>query len=486
MTLAHKTTVGILWKFSELLSRSGIQMIVTLLLARFLLPEDFGLLAMMTVFLAVAAMLMESGFRQALIRMRTVTQKDCNTAFYANLALGSIAYVLLFISAPFIAHFYNEPRLVLLIRTAGAGVLINAFQLVQSVLLSRELDFKAQLKASLPAVTISGVVAVVLAYMGAGVWALIIQILLAALITTILLWILQGWRPTLAIDFSSLWRMYNFGYKLFLADLSNTIFLNLYFVVIAKIFTAAIAGYYFFAARIRDMVLNQLVASIQVVTYPALSIMQDDDIRLKSAYRKIVCVTTFLLFPAMLMLAALAEPLFDCLLPPEWHPAVLYLQLLCLAGVLYPLHVINLNIITVKGRSGLFLYLEIIRKVMFVVILVVSIRFGIFGVLVGQIINSVLAYIPNSYFTNRLIDYTVCEQLADFMPGLILAFLVAMACYSASHLVEWSPFLKLLVFALSSCLLYVGLAHLFGLQAYTIAREVLLSRNSGKEHSCEN
>lgn len=361
MTLTKKITTGIIWNFTEQLGRRGIEVVITLLLARFLAPSDYGLVAMMAVFLAVAMSLMDSGFKQALIRLQDAGQIDFNTAFYANLCLGAFSYCLLFLAAPYIAAFYEEPRLVILIRVVGMNILINAFQVVQSAILSRELNFKAQLQAAIPAGIISGIIAIGLAFVGFGVWALIAQMLLASMITTVLLWWLQGWRPTVGFSRPSLRDMYNFGYKLFLSGLLDTIFQNLYVIVIAKLFATTVAGHYFFAKKIKDLVISQLVTAIQNVTYPALATFQDDDIRLKAGYRKIIGITTFLLSPVMLLLAAVAEPLFVFLLPEQWHAATMYLQLMCIASVMYPLHAINVNILQVKGRSDLFLLARPLR-----------------------------------------------------------------------------------------------------------------------------
>ena len=476
MSLAQKTITGIIWNFAEQLGRRGIAVIITLLLARFLAPADFGLIAMMAVFLAVAQSLMDSGLKQALIRQQGASQIDFNTAFYANLTLGLISYILLFLSAPLIAQFFNEPRLIILVRVAGLNIPIHAFQVVQSAILSRNLNFKTQLQASIPAGIISGLIAIGLAYTGFGVWALIAQMLLSSLITTALLWKLQSWRPSLSFSCKSLGSMYNFGYKLFLSGLLDTIFKNIYVVVIAKLFTASIAGFYFFAEKIKEIVISQLVGSIQTVTYPALATMQSDDKRLKAGYRKVIQVTTFILFPSMLLLAALAEPFFNLLLPEQWFTAALYLQLMCIAGVMYPLHSINLNVLKVKGRSDLFLYLEIFKKIMIVIILSISFRFGVIGILIGQIISSVLAYIPNSYFSSRLINYPVREQMADFIPGLSLSAVVALIIYGAGFILHWPAFAELMILASLAWIMYFAGAHLLRLQAYTMARQMVRER----------
>jgi O-antigen/teichoic acid export membrane protein len=476
MTLAQKTITGIIWNFLEQIGRRGIGVIITLLLARFLAPEDYGLVAMMAVFLAIAQSLMDSGFKQALIRLQGAAQIDFNTAFFANIFLGIISYVLLFLSAPFIAQFYDETRLIILIRVAGINVLIHSFQVVQSALLTRELNFKAQLQATIPAGIFSGIIAVALAFNEFGVWALIVQMLLASLITTALLWRLQGWRPTRGFSRQSLSSMYNFGYKLFLSGLLESVFQNVYVVVIAKIFSTSIAGYYFFAYKLKDMVISQLVRSVQDVIYPALSTMQDDDKRLKSGSRKVIQVTTFILFPIMLLLAALAEPLFNFLLPEKWLPAALYLQLMCIASIMHPLHSINLNVLKVKGRSDLFLYREIFNKIMIIIILSISFRYGVIGILIGQIISSVLEYFPNSYFSARLINYPVREQIADFMPGLALSAVVALMIYSAGFFLNWPVFAELLSLSLMACILYLTGAHVLKIQAYILTRQMIMEK----------
>ncbi len=420
-SLFHKTANGVFWNFFELTGRRGIGIFVTLLLAHFLAPADFGLVAMVTVFFQIANALMDSGFRQALIRKKDAKTKDYSTMFVTNIALGIVAYVLLFISAPTIARFYEEPRLILLVRIIGIVVIFNTLQFVQIVSLSRQLDFKTQFKATVPAGVISGLVAIVMAMNGFGVWALATQMILSPLFITIFLWWMNPWKPEWSFSFECFKELSGFGSKLFLSSMLDIIFRNIYVVVIAKLFTSSITGYYFFATKIRDIILQQLSSSIQKVTYPALSSIQDDDLRLKAGYRKVIQATTYLISPAMIFLAVLAQPLFSIFLKPRWLPGVPYLQLLCVAGLMFPLHVVNLNILQVKGRSDLFLYLEVFKKLLIVIVLFISVRFGIWGLLAGQIATSFLAYLPNSYFAMRLIGYPPREQIKDVLPALFSA-----------------------------------------------------------------
>jgi O-antigen/teichoic acid export membrane protein len=445
MSLAKKTTFGVLWNFAEQLCRRGTGVIITLLLARFLTPEHYGLIAMMQVFLVLGQSLMDSGFSQALIRLPNAKPVDFNTAFFSNIALGLLSYSILFLVAPFIAIFYNTPELILLIRVASISIIISSFQVVQVAQLTRKLNFKIQLKASFPAAIISGLTAIALAYHNFGVWALIVQMIMATLLTTCLLWYYQGWRPSFTYSRQSFLHMFNFGYKLYLSSIIDTIFVNMYVIVISKIFAASIAGYYFFAEKIKNLLVAQLLTSIQNVTYPALASLQEDDVKLKSGFRKVISVMCFIYFPALLFLAVTAPLLFETFLPNKWHNASPYLQMLCLAGLLMPLHMANLNIIKVKGRSDLFLYLEVIKKVISVSILFYSYRFGVYGILTGQIFSSIICYFPNSYYSSKLIAYTVREQLSDTLPILFLAFSSASITFLSLEYISGQSIIKLVI-----------------------------------------
>lgn len=480
MTQKNKILNGVVWSFFEQLLKRGVSVLVTLLLARFLVPEDFGLLAMMTVFIAIGIAVMDSGINQAVIRKLEPDEAYFSTAFYANLALGVLAYTLLFIAAPFIADYYEELRLTLLLRVAGIVIIINSFQVIQVAMLSRALNFKAQMKASLPAAIISGLIAVLLAYQGFGVWALIVQTLLSALIAVIIYWWIQPWRPKLAFQLSALKEMYGFGYKLFLSGLLDTVAKNIYVLVIAKVFSTTEAGLFFFAGRIKEIVITQLVTSVQKVTYPALSKLQDDNVKLKESYRNVLQVITFILFPAMLMLAALAEPLFEFLFPERWLPAVPYLQLMCIAGMLYPLHAINLNILKVKGRSDLFLGLEVIKKTLLVIVLFISYRYGVIGILIGRGIQSLIAYVPNAYFSSQLINYKINEQIRDVSSNFILAIIVSASMYLLVGLLDLKPIFELIIVGILGLVVYILSAKIMKLHAYILAEKMIKERLSKK------
>jgi len=468
-----KVAEGVVWNFVDILFRRGLSSIVTLLLAYILTPKDFGLIAIVTVFTTVGSTLMESGLKDALVRKADPTQDDYNVVFYATLGFGLFACILLMSMASNIGGFFDEERLPLLVQVAALGIVLSALQVVPSAILHRNLEFKALFKVGVPASFISSLIAIALALLGAGVWSLVAHILLSAGLTAIFLWRLRLWIPSINFCQNAFKKLSRFGYPLFLSALLQIIFTNVYIVIFAKLFSTSVAGLYFFSEKIRDMLITQLVSSIQTVTYPALSILQDDALRLKSGYRSIISVTTFIVFPVMLFLAAITEPLFRTFLPERWWPAASYFQLLCLAGAIYPLHAINLNILKVKGRSDLFLYLEIVKIIITVAILSLSIRFGITGIMVGQIICSVVAYIPNSYYSKKLVGYSVAEQLRDFFPALVLSCLIALCIYLAVLGLDWPDSLKLIVFGFSAPALYLAGGAALKLNGYAYAVRVV-------------
>ncbi|MGY6274895.1 lipopolysaccharide biosynthesis protein [Methylomonas sp. MgM2] len=472
MTLINKTFHGIVWHFIQLLVRRGINFVVILLLARVLLPQDFALVAMMTVFLAIGSSLMNSGFKEALIRKKDATQIDFNTAFYSNLLMGIGSYCILYGAAPWIAAFYDEERLVNLIRISAIGVIINSFIVVQNAQLHREIDFKTGTQIFIPASFLSAIISVAFAYSGFGVWALVSQSLVFSLTQAVFLWFKRRWRPSLSFSQKAFKQMYAFGYKLFLSGAINIIFSNIYIAVIAKIFDASTAGCYFFAEKIKDMIINQLIGSINTVSYSTLAKLNESEKDLKARYRKITSVVTFLLFPVMTILAVLSSQIFEGLMPAKWSAAAEYFQLLCFAGLLDPITTINLNLLKVKGRSDLYFYLEVLKKLVVVTVFLISIKFGILGILIGQIISSILTFIPNSYFLSKLIGYSIREQLSDFITNLLLSFVVAACCFYIVNYVSWEPLVEITVFGMLSITMYFFSAFLFKLNGFVLIKEM--------------
>jgi O-antigen/teichoic acid export membrane protein len=481
ISLTQKTTKNIIWNFLDQVGRRGIGIVTTIVISRYLTPFDYGLMSMIAIYLAIGSSLMESGFRQALIRLEKPVSEDFDTAFYANISLGLISYLVLFCLSPSIAKVYNEPALIGIIRLASFGIVINSFQVVQVAILSSNLNFKLQMKAGLIGSLLSSLISIFLSFKGFGVWALVCQMLIYSFVTTIFLWTVVPWKPSSKFSKDSFGKLYSFGGKLFFSGLLDTIYSNIYVVIIAKLFNVSIAGYFFFADKIKQLIVDQAIAAIHAVVYPALTSISSDDLRLKNAYRKLILISTFLYSPIILSIAAFAKPVFELLLSKRWQPSVPYFQLMCITGLFYPIHSINLDLLKVKGRSDLFLYLEIVKKLLVSLVIFMTMEWGVYGILCGQIFISVVSYFPNCYFSKRLVSYSIKEQAFDFAPSIILAFVIFVPVF---FLLENVRPLKLVEFFFiypSTLLIYLIIAFILRLKGCLNSFELIRSYiKSGK------
>jgi len=476
--LRQKTVSGVFWHFLEVSANQGINLLVTFILAYFLVPDDFGLIAMLSVFFELANALMEAGFRQALIRKKEATPLDYSTMFITNLVFGCIAYVLLVLLSPWIADFFKEPRLIFLIRIVGVVIIINAFQFIHLVDLSRRLDFRTQFKAMLPANILSGIFAVIMAVSGMGVWSLVARMIFMPVCKTAALWKLNPVRPALAFSKKTFFELWGFGSKLVISRFLNVFFDNIYVMVIGKFFSTTALGGVYFAQRIQSTLLNQLTVSIQGATFPALANIQDEEQRLKSAYRKIMKVTAYIIFPAMSMLAVLSVPLFSSFLNENWSISAVYLQILCFAGFMYPMHAINQNLLQVKGRSDLFLYLESVKKIVVVAVLFITVPFGIIAMLWGRVATSLLNYLPTIYFTNRILDYSAGEQFKDLLPTFVCSLFSALSvlCLDLFFALPEKSLFWLFVRSLTGIAAYLVFSLIARLESQEIVWQIIIQR----------
>ncbi len=338
MSLKQKTISGLTWSFLDTVTGQGISFIIGIIIARILSPREFGLIGMITVFIAISNSLVDSGFSQALIRKQNCTQKDYSTVFIFNVSAGLIFYGLLFVCSEPISNFYKEPILSDLIKVLGLILIINSFAQIQSTIIQKRIDFKLQTKISVLASIISGTVGVFLALTGKGVWSLVIMALSRSAINSIFLWIWQDWKPNLFFSKDSFNELFSFGSKLLVSGLIDTIYRNVYYLIIGKQFTASELGFYTRAEQFKNLPSSNLQGIIGRVSYPVLSGIQDDLTQLKSAYRRLIKSTMLITFVLMLGMAAAAQPLILSVIGEKWKPSVIYLQLLCFVGVLYPLH----------------------------------------------------------------------------------------------------------------------------------------------------
>jgi len=404
----------------------GLQFGLGVVLARLLDPREFGLVAMLSVFLAVAQVLLDGGFAAALIQRKELTELHRCSIFYLNIAAALVLGVLLWLCAPGIATFYHQPLLKPMLRVLVLVPVINGFAVVQNTLLIKRLDFKKQTIILASASAVSGVVAFVLALRGYGVWSLVAQQIVQSVVNTVLLWLLGGWRPQLLFSLGALREMFAFGWGMLCAALLNMANDNLFPVLIGKFFTATDLGFFNRAQSVQSNASQNLGAIANRVTLSVFAGLQDDLPRFRSGLRKAMTGVAFLQFPMMVGLAVAAKPLVMLVFTEEWAPSIPYLQLLCFVGLLYPIHVLNLNVLFALGRSDLFLRLDVVKVVIFFLNALLTFRWGIKAMIWGQMITSVLAYFLNSYYTERLIHYSVWEQARDLCPYLAASALMGL------------------------------------------------------------
>ncbi len=465
-SLRSKTIGALSWSFLEAIGLRGVQFVFGIILARLLFPEQFGLIGMLTIFIAVGQAFLDSGFGAALVQKRDATPTDVCSIFYFNIAAGAAVASLLFLTAPWIAGFYEQPVLVPLIRVLSLTVVINSFGLIHSITLTRDINFKTQAVTSIIGSLLSGVIGITMAATGFGVWSLATQQISNTFFRTVFLWLLNPWRPGLTFRCESLREMFGFGSRLMVSGLLNQIFDNIYLLVIGKLFSATDLGLFTRAKSLADIPSQTLSGMVAQVTFPVFSTIQDDPARLKRGMKKALTVLVMVNFPIMIGLSAAARPLVLVLLTERWAESVPYLQAFCFLGLLFPVHAINLNVLQALGRSDLFLRLEILKKVLIVANIVITWHWGISAMIDGMIITSILSYYLNSYYTGTLIGYRFWEQLRDLLSYLIVAGLMGIAVCAAGLFAfsnDWSMLLAQLSVGI---VLYICVCRLFRLAAF--------------------
>lgn len=478
MSLRKKSVLGVFWVFIQQFSNQAVTFIISVILARLLMPSDFGLIGMVAVFMSVSQILLNSGLTQSLIRESEPTQSDYSTVFYFNIGVGIVLYIILFFAAGLIADFYTQPILTNIIRVYSFIIVINAFGAVQFTRLTKQMEFKAQMMVTVPSIIVGGAFGVILAFMDFGVWSLVYMSLVQAVLRTVQIWLRSKWIPSW--DFSKEKFKYHFGfsYKLGLSGLINSLYSNLYQILIGRYFSAAQLGFYTRADSMKNLPVANISTALNKVTYPLFAEIKEDQLRLKKAYKMVMVSVLFILTPVMVYLMVIAEPLFRLLLTEKWLPAVTYFQILCLSGILYPLHSYNLNILNVKGRSDLFLKIEVLKKFFGIFIIILTINFGILALIWGQVVASIMALIINSHYSGKFINYSLKQQLRDIAPTLLLASFVGIAAWAMdSNLFDsWNDIFRILVSGFIGGFLFLGTAHIFRFEAYLTLLSLIKNR----------
>lgn len=418
-SLKDKTVKGVIWSAVDRFSAQGVQFVFSILIARLLMPEDYGVIAMLGIFLGVSQSFIDSGFGTALIRKIDRTETDFSTVFYFNIVVATLFYLILFVSAPAIANFYETPLLESVTKVVALNLIINSLSGIHNAKLSIDIDFKSRAKISILSAVITGAVGLWMAYAGYGVWALVVQNLCSSLVRTVMLWIIVKWHPLLIFSWKSFKELFSFGSKLLVSGLLDTLYNNIYTLVIGKVFSPSTLGVYSKANALAQFPTSNITGVLQNVTFPVLSSIQNDEGRIADVYKRFLKISAFVIFPLILGLSAVADPFIRIVLTDKWEDAIYLLQIICFAMMWYPIHSINLNILQVKGRSDYFLKLEIIKKVQGIIILSITVPMGIVAMCYGQVISSLISLIWNTHYTKELIGYGYWTQMRDLLPILI-------------------------------------------------------------------
>ena len=433
-SLKSKTIKGTAWSAADAFLGQGVTFLVGIVLARLLSPDEYGLIGICLIFNTVLCGIVDSGFSNALIRKKDCTDVDYNTMFVTNLTISIVLYALLFVSSPLVSQFFNRYELTSLIRVTGLVLLANALSITQITILTKRIDFKTKTKASLVSAIASGIIGIAMAFMGFGVWALVGQILSKQILYTICLWVLNKWWPSFTFSLKSFHYMWGFGWKLLVSGLLNNIWNQLYQVVVGKFYSPATLGQYTRGQEYASIFSSNLTNIIQRVSYPVLSEIQDDKHRMVDGYRRVIKMTMFVTAICMISLGAVAEPLIYCLIGPQWHEAATYLPLICISMSLYPLHSINLNMLQVLGRSDIFLYLEILKKIIGILPICIGIFVDIYWMLIASILIGFVSLYLNSWYTGKALGYTFWKQLRDIAPSFGVAFTIALSVFFFKYL----------------------------------------------------
>ena len=456
---------SLFWKLLERGGTQGIQFIVQIVLARLLAPEQFGIIAIVMVFINIAQVFVQSGFNTALIQKKDADEEDFSSIFYLSLGIAGIVYIIIFMAAPTISIFYRDPILTPILRVLALILFTGSLNSIQNAYIARNLLFKKLFKSSVGAIVISGTLGVIAAYFGLGVWALVIQQLANQISISVIMWITVKWRPKFVFSIQKVRELFSFGWKLLASSLINVFYMEIRTLFIGRLYSSSALGFYNRGEQFPKLIVNNINGSIQSVMLPALSAQQDNKKRVKEMMRRAIVTSSFLVFPMMIGMAVVAEPLVTIVLTEKWLPAVPFLQIFSISYALIPIHTANLQAINAMGRSDVFLKLEMIKKALGIVILGISIPFGVYAIAIGQVASGIISTFINAYPNKQLIKYSYKEQLMDIMPSFVMAIIMGGVVYTFNFLkVTELQILVLQIFG--GAAVYIGLAKMLKIESF--------------------
>jgi len=463
---------SLFWKLLERGGTQGIQFIVQIVLARLLVPEQFGTIAIVMVFITLAQVFVQSGFNTALIQKKDADEVDFSSIFFLSLGIAVILYVVIFIFAPLVSNFYDDEILTPVLRVLSLTLFTGAFNSIQNAYVSKNMLFKKLFRSSLGAIIISGILGVTAAYRDLGVWALVIQQLSNQVSICIIMWFSVKWRPKFVFSFQKVKGLFSFGSKLLISQIINVLYMDLRTLIIGKVYTKSTLAYYNRGEQFPKLIVTNIDGSIQSVMLPTLSSYQDNKVRAKEIMRRAIKSSSFLLFPMMIGMAVVAESLVTIVLKEKWLPAVPFLQIFCFSYALMPIHTANLQAINAMGRSDIFLKLEIIKKIVGLIILFISIPFGVIYMAMGSALSSVVSTFINAYPNKKLLNYSYLEQWKDLTPSLTISLIMGGIIYLYNFLILES-WLILLLQIISGIIIYIILAKVFKLESYNYLLNII-------------
>lgn len=475
--IRSKIIYSLIWRYAERCGAQLIQFVVQIILARLLTPSDYGIIGLITVFISISLVFAQSGLGQALVQRRTIDNTEFSTVFYFSLVFSTILYGILFICSPFIAHFYNEPILTSVVRVLGVTVIIGAINSVQQAYVQKTMQFKRFFWSTLGGTIVSAVIGISMAYMGYGVWALVGQQISNQLVNTLILWFTVKWRPQIVFSIKKAKQLFSYGWKLLCSSLLDTIYNNIYSLIIGKFYSSTDLGYYNRGKQFPMLIIQNINSAIDSVLFPVLAEAQDEKSRLKAMVRRSIVTSTFLIFPAMAGLAAIAKPLTIILLTEKWLPAVPFIQFCCFTYAFWPVNTANLQAIKALGRSDVFLKLEIIKKIAGVFILIITIPFGLYVMMVGRCVATLISCFVNAFPNKKLLGYSYKEQLKDMLPSMLLSLTMGIIVVMF-NLLRYNMWITIIIQIIVGVSFYLAFSKIFKFECFEYILNTIRSLKS--------
>ena len=463
----NKETVAtnFMWRFAERCGAQLVTFLVSVVLARILEPEVYGDIALVTVFITILNVFVDSGMANALIQKKDADDLDFSTVFYFNMVMCAALYAVMYCAAPAIAGFYSNPSLVPVIRVLSLTIIISGLKNVQQAYVSRTMQFKRFFFATLAGTVGAAIVGIVLAYRGAGIWALVAQQLFNTTVDTVMLWITVQWRPKRMFSFARLKSLFTYGWKLLVSALLNTGYNNIRQLIIGKIYSSEDLAYFNRGKQFPNLIITNVNSSIDSVLLPAMSSEQDDRTRVKEMTRRAIQTSTCIMAPMMIGLACCAEPLIRLILTEKWLPSVPFMQIMCFCSLLYPIHTANLNAIKAMGRSDYFLYLEIVKKIVGTILLLATMWHGVYAMAWSLLAEGILGQLINAWPNKKLLNYGYTEQIRDIFPILMMTLVMGLCIYPLT-LISMPDVVTLAVQFTAGAVIYIAGCKLFRIEAF--------------------